>query len=157
MKKLLVLTLVFALLTVTFVPALAAGGGTTGNTGSTGNGNQGATGQGGSTSTTSGKQLYALAGYIKEIDDTNKTVTVDVLVGNRIVTPYITTDTTTGWITVKVTADTRLLLSGGTPILFSDLDVGDPVSSNGILSTDASGALVWTATRITKGALLINQ
>ena len=157
MKKFLVLTLVFALLTVTFVPALAAGGGTTGSTGSNGNGNQGATGQGGSTSTTTGSQLYALAGYIKAIDATKKTVTIDVLVGNRLLTSYITTDTETGWITVTVTATTRLLLSGGTPIKFEDLKVNDPVSSNGILSTDASGALVWTATRITKGALLINQ
>ena len=155
MKKLLVLTLVFMLLTVSFVPVMAASGG--GSSGS--NGNNGATGQSGSTSTTSGKQLYALAGYIKAIDATNKTVTVDVLVGNRIITPLLTTDTATGWITVKVTADTRLLLSGGTPILFSDLVVGDPVSSNGIATdTDGNGVLdTWTATRVTKGPLLLNQ
>ena len=135
MKKLLVLTLVFVLLSVTFIPAVAAGGGT------------------------SGKQLYAIAGYIRSIDATNKTITVEVMVGNRIGDDYLKEEivihtyaskTTIGTITLD---PTRILLSGGTVIAFSDLKVGDSVSSNGYFIFDGEE---FHAIRVTKGALLLD-
>jgi hypothetical protein len=110
--------------------------------------------------------LYALAGYIRAIDSTKKTITVEVLVANGLATPYLystykqyvviqtfSTTTTAGGYTF---APTRILLSGGTVIAFSDLKVGDPISSNGYLvNTDNDSDLEWNAIRVTKGALLI--
>ena len=126
MKKLIVVTLVFVLLSVTFVPALAKG--------------------------PSGNQLYAIAGYIRAIDADKKTITVEVMVGNRLGDDYLNEE-----IVIKIylekTGDyeaTRILLSGGTVIPFSSLKVGDSVSSNGYLV-----AGVWHAVRVTKGALLL--
>ena len=126
MKKLIVVTLVFVLLSVTFVPALAKG--------------------------PSGNQLYAIAGYIRAIDADKKTITVEVMVGNRLGDDYLNEE-----IVIKIylekTGDyeaTRILLSGGTVIPFSSLKVGDSVSSNGYLVDG-----VWHAVRVTKGALLL--
>ena len=131
MKKLIVVTLVFVLLSVTFVPALAKG--------------------------PSGNQLYAIAGYIRAIDATNKTITVEVMVGNRLGDDYLNEKVVIQTYDKATTIDgvtyqpTRILLSGGTVIAFSDLKVGDSVSSNGYLV-----AGVWHAVRVTKGALLLD-
>jgi hypothetical protein len=128
MKKLIVLIQLIVLLSVTFIPAMAKG--------------------------PSGNQLYALAGYIRAIDSDKHTVTVEVLVGNRLATPYVGKNVVIQTY-LKAEGDyaaTRFLLSGGTVIDFEDLKVGDPVSSNGYLVDK-----VWHATRITKGALLLNQ
>jgi hypothetical protein len=125
MKKLIVLTLVFVLLSVTFVPAFAKG--------------------------PSGKNLYALAGYIRAIDSEKHTITVEVLVGNRLATPFLNENVVIQ-IYLEKTGDyavTRLLLSGGIPIDFDDLEVKDPVSSNGYLVDG-----IWHAVRVTQGALL---
>jgi len=128
MKKLIVLTLVFVLLSVTFVPAMAKGGGT------------------------NGKQLYAIAGYIRGINEEDQTITVEVLVGNRIGDNYLEQE-----VVIEVVKGTRLLLSGGTPITFSYFKIDQSVSSNGILAdTDNDGELNWTADRITVGALLLD-
>ena len=133
MKKLIVVTLVFVLLSVTFVPAFAAGGGT------------------------SGKQLYAIAGYIRAIDTTNKTITVEVMVGNRLGDDYLNQKVVIQTYDKEFTINgvtypaTRLLLSGGTVITFDKFVVGDSVSSNGYLV-----AGVWHAVRVTKGALLLD-
>ena len=63
MKKLIVLIQLIVLLSVTFVPVMAKG--------------------------PSGNQLYAIAGYIRAIDATNKTITVEVMVGNRLGDDYL--------------------------------------------------------------------
>ncbi len=133
MKKLSVVTLVFVLLSVTFVPALAAKSGPSGN------------------------QLYAIAGYIRAIDATNKTITVEVMVGNRLGDDYLNQKVVIQTYAKATTIDgvtyaaTRILLSGGTVITFDKLAVGDSVSSNGYL---VGG--VWHAVRVTKGALLLD-
>ena len=130
MKKLVVLTLVFVLLGVTFVPAFAKG--------------------------PSGNQLYAIAGYIRAINGTNKTITVEVMVGNRLGDDYLKQQVVIKTYATEFTIDgitydaTRILLSGGTVIKFEDLKVGDSVSSNGYLVNG-----VWHAIRVTKGALLL--
>ena len=133
MKKLVVLTLVFVLLSVTFVPALAAKSGPSGN------------------------QLYAIAGYIRAIDDTNKTITVEVMVGNRLGDDYLNQKVVIKTYAQATTVDgityqpTRILLSGGTVITFDKLLIGDSVSSNGYLVDG-----IWHAVRVTKGALLLD-
>jgi len=135
MKKLTVLTLVFVLLSVTFIPALAANSGPSGP---------------------SGNQLYAIAGYIRAIDAEKKTITVEVMVGNRLGDDYLKQRVVIQTYDKASTIDgvtyqpTRILLSGGTVIPFSSLKVGDSVSSNGYL---VGG--VWHAVRVTKGALLL--
>ncbi len=91
---------------------------------------------------------FALTGRITAIGD--GAVTVQVLGGNKLVKPYINQP-----LTVTVTASTRFLLKEGTtviPITFADLKVGDPVSVNGTVANQ-----VWTAARITVGALLIHH
>jgi hypothetical protein len=132
MKKLIVLTLVFVLLSVTFIPAVAAGG------------------------SNNGKQLYAIAGYITAIG-TNNTITVKVLVGNRLGDDYLGKE-----VVIQTYADpftingisyaaTRLLISGGTVITFDKFEVGQTVSSNGYLvDIDDDGKLDWNAIRVTR-------
>ncbi len=101
-------------------------------------------------------QLYAIAGYIRAIDATNKTITVEVMVGNRLGDDYLNEEVDIQTYARATTIDgityqpTRILLSGGTVIAFSDLKVGDSVSSNGYLVDG-----VWHAVRVTKGALLL--
>jgi hypothetical protein len=130
MKKLVVLIQLIVLLSVTFVPVMAKG--------------------------PSGNQLYAIAGYIRAIDATNKTITVEVMVGNRLGDDYLNEEVDIQTYARATTIDgityqpTRILLSGGTVIAFSDLKVGDSVSSNGYLVDG-----VWHAVRVTKGALLL--
>lgn len=88
---------------------------------------------------------FALVGMISAIG--SNTVTIQVIRGNNLVKPYIGQQ-----LTVTVNAATRYLFKDGTtttPIKFTDLKVGDPVSANG---TVANG--VWTTKRITVGASL---
>jgi len=135
MKKIVVLTLVFALLAVTAVPALAAGG--TQSRNGRGGGNEYGKG---------GKMPFALAGTIASIDPAARTVTVTVVCGNKLVKPYIGQD-----LILQTTAATRFLLrnpdGNATTMTFEDLAIGQKVSSNGRLTDQ-----VWTASRITVGA-----
>jgi hypothetical protein len=137
MKKLLVLTIVMALLAATAVPAFAAGGPPPGN----GNGNGG----GGDTGKTSRRQ-FALVGTITELDPEALTVTVLVASGNKLVKPYIGQE-----LTLQTIEVTRFLLRNpdgvATPISFDDLAVGQAISANGQLVSN-----VWTTERITVGA-----
>jgi len=138
MKKIIVLTLVLALLSITAVPALAAGRAHVRNGQSAG----GEVGKG-------GKMPFALAGTIASIDPAARTVIVTVACGSKLVKPYIGQD-----LTLQTTAATRFLLrnpdGSATPITFEDLAVGQNVSANGKLADN-----VWTASRITVGASLI--
>lgn len=91
---------------------------------------------------------YALSGTISDIDPVEKTVTVTVSCGNRLANPFISQEVT------LVTGDsTRFLLRNedgtATQISFDDLGTGQNISSHGTLVNG-----VWTATRITSGALL---
>ena len=181
MKKLTVVTLVVIMLAISVVPALAAGGppenrGTasgncTGDQLGLGTGNQysygalsqaeaGASNQysygavnqvglGASNQVGFGVRTpYALSGTISDIDPVEKTVTVTVSCGNRLANPFISQEVT------LVTGDsTRFLLRNedgtATQISFDDLGIGQNISSHGTLVNG-----VWTATRITSGALL---
>jgi hypothetical protein len=143
MKKFLILTLVVLLMLVTVVPAMA--GGNTLQNNKTGS---------------SGKQLYALAGYIKAIDTKKMTITVEVAVGNTLVEKNVDIANKEQVViqTTNIDGDpTRLLLSGGTVIKFDYFKVGQTVSSNGILTYDEDGKEVWAADRITVGALLLSK
>lgn len=133
MKKLIVLTLVFMMLSVTFVPVVAAGG------------------------STNGKQLYAIAGYIRAIDAGKKTITVEVMVGNRLGDDYLKQRVVIQTYDEEFTINgitypaTRLLISGGTVITFDKFAVGQTVSSNGYLvDIDGDGKLDWNAIRVTR-------
>jgi hypothetical protein len=130
MKKLLILTLALALLTVSVIPALAAGprhpdGRERGE-----------------------KAPFALSGVITGIDLPTGTVIVTVACGNKLVKAYIGQP-----LSLQTAAKTRLLLRnpGGkaTPITFNQLEVGQYVSVQGRVSSN-----VWTATRLTVGAEL---
>lgn len=147
MKKMLVSFLVVLLLVATVVPALAGGNALQNNQ----------TGP-------SGKNVYALAGYITAIDTTQKTLTVDVAVGNKLVEKYVDLDDKDDVVKLMINyidnADldpTRLLLSGGTVITYSSFKVGQTVSSNGTLIIEADGKETWKANRITIGALLVSK
>ena len=141
MKKIIVITLVVIMLAVSVVPALAAGG-PPANRGTT-NGN------------CSGNQTrnviqtpYALSGTITAVDKVNLTVSVNIGCGNRLASPYI------GQVVTLTTTDgTRFLQHNddGTvaPISFNDMAIGQKISSHGSLTNG-----VWTASRITEGALL---
>lgn len=145
MKKLLILTLVALLLVATVVPALAGGKALQNNAVNSG---------------TKGKQLYALAGYIRAIDTTKKTITVEVAVGNTLVEKIVDIAKKEQVVlqTTNIDGDpTRLLLSGGTAIKFDYFKIGQTVSSNGILTYDKDGKEVWNADRITVGALLLTK
>ncbi|MFZ2098504.1 MAG: hypothetical protein WAV05_17870 [Anaerolineales bacterium] len=165
MKKFAVLTLVVVMLAVSMVPAFAAGGlpanrGTgsgvcTGNQDVLGSGYQAGLGAGYQAGFGASNQKsygvrtpYALSGTIYALDPAASTVTVTVSCGNRLVNPYIGNE-----VTLQTTEITRFLLRNSdgsvTPITFAELEVGENVSSHGIL---ADG--VFTATRVTMGALL---
>lgn len=93
-----------------------------------------------------GNAPFTLSGTITAIQGT--TVTVHVLAGNYLVHPYLGQD-----LTLQTTEATRFLLrtpTGCVVITLADLAVGQSVSVQGTLADE-----VWTATRITVGALLI--
>lgn len=147
MKKLIILTLVVLLLGATVIPALAGGKALQNNKAGP-----------------SGKQVYALAGYITAVDPTKNTLTVDVAVGNKLVEKYVDIDDKTdvvkleiNYIDDAVLDPTRLLLSGGTVITYSSFEVGKTVSSNGTLFVGTDGKETWKADRITLGALLLSK
>jgi len=129
MKKLFVLLAVFALAFAAVTPVFAARQGP-------------GHGQG---SQKGPRGTFAMTGYITAIG--SNTVTIQVYRGNNLVKPYLGQS-----LKVTVTAATRYLFKDGTtttPITFTDLKVGDPVSANG---TVANG--IWTTKRITVGASL---
>ena len=159
MKKLTVLTLVVIMLAVSVVPALAAGGPPAERgTGSgicdgshTGYGSQNAYGSQGGYGSQAGNGLrtpFALSGTITTVDATNQTVSVSVACGNRLAYPYVEQE-----VTLVTNSSTRFLLRNAdgsvTPITFADLAAGQQISSHGALVEG-----VWTASRITSGALL---
>ncbi len=136
MKKILVLILTLALLAVAVIPAAAAGHGPGGGNGG-GNGN--------------GSGIFAMAGTIAAVDSMNQAVTVKAVTGNKLVQPFIGQE-----VRLQTTTTTRFLLRNAdgtcTAISFADLKTGQNVSVNGKLAGD-----VWTAQRITVGALLTGQ
>ena len=139
MKKLIIVSLVMLLLAVSVVPAFAAGGPPAERGKANGNGNQAGFGV---------QAPYALSGVISSLDTTNRTVTVTVACGNRLVKTYVGQD-----VTLLTAANTRFLLRNpdgtATPIAFEDLEVGQNISSHGTF-TDG----LWAATRVTVGATL---
>ena len=141
LEKLTVITFVMIMLAVSVVPALAAGGPPADR--GTANGNCSGNPPSFGVSTP-----YALSGTIAAIDSGARTVTVTVACGNRLVKPYTGQN-----VTLQTTDYTRFLLRNAdgsvTPITFENLAVDQKVSSHGTLVEG-----VWTATRITVGALL---
>jgi hypothetical protein len=99
---------------------------------------------------------YALAGWITQIPEGEQIVYIDVAAGNMLVKECIEG---TVAVVISVVDNTTLKLSGGTPIDFEDLDVGDPVSSTGYIKyVDANKIdVVWEALQITLGANLANK
>jgi hypothetical protein len=119
MKKMYAILLALVLLAVAIVPALAAPEA------------QGPRG------------TFALVGTITALGP--NTVTVAVTSGNGLVKSYIGKE-----VTITVTASTRYLLKDDTSsvvIGFEDLEIGQPVSVNGMTANN-----VWTAKRVTVGA-----
>lgn len=157
MKKLVVVILVVAMLALSSLPALAAGGPPADRGAATGycGGNQvGATTRnqpGRSVGKLSGFGLstpYALSGTITALDPAKLTVRVRIACRNRLANPYAGSE-----VTLQTINTTRFLLRNDdgtvTSISFTDLVAGKTISSHGSL---ADGA--WTASRITMGALL---
>ena len=140
MKNILVLSLVLLMLAMNALPALAEDYAADGCQ---------------DIGTPKGTLRLAVAGYLKGIDTTSKSVIVEVLVGNRLGEVCLGEE-----VLIETGTDTRFLLSGGTVIKFSDLDIDDPVSVNGLIKndiTDADKIDEWVAGRITVGALLLNK
>jgi hypothetical protein len=143
MKKLTVMILVVLMLVTTVVPAFAAGGPPATRNSGSGNqysGNQAGVNKGNITI----KPPYALVGKITAIDTVNNTVTAMVIKGNSVAVDFIGQEAI-----LRTTTETRFLMRSGIPITFGDLNVGDNISSLGSLVDG-----VWTASRITSGALL---
>ena len=128
MKKLLVVILVLTLVLSTALPAFAAKGTPP-------------------VRTRAVSSQFTLAGTITAVDAGAKTVTVRVLAGSRSVFGNLNKD-----VTVQTTSTTRYLLktAGGTIMTtFEFLAPGQNVSVQGSIADH-----VWTASRITVGALL---
>jgi hypothetical protein len=143
MKKLTVMLLVVLMLVTTVVPAFAAGGppaNRNSGSGDQNNGNQAGVNQGKTTI----KPPYALVGKITAIDTVNHTITAMVIKGNSLAVDFIGQE-----VILRTTTETRFLMRSGIPITFGDLNVGDNISG---LGSFVDG--VWTASRITAGALL---
>jgi Domain of unknown function (DUF5666) len=141
MKKLTVFALVVLMLALSVVPAFAKSG-PSANQGSA-NGNCS-----GAQSGFGVRAPYALSGTITALDANARTVTVTIMCGNRLAKPLIGQD-----VTLQTTDATRFLLRNAdgsvTLISFEDLSLGQNVSSHGTLTNG-----VWTAVRVTSGALL---
>ena len=134
MKKLMIALVVLLLLAVASLPVAAKGGG---------NGGNGATQQQGP------RGPFAITGKIVAMDAVNRTVTVQVLRGNKLVQPFLNQE-----VLITTTLKTRFLYKASatataTVIAFEDLKIGDPISVNGTVANNT-----WTATRITVGASL---
>jgi hypothetical protein len=161
MKKLSIVIVVVAMLALSVVPALAAGGPSAnqGTGAGTCTGTQTNLQAGSATRSQAGysggmqaaygsRAPYALSGTITLVNSDAQTITVNVACGNTLVKSYIGSD-----VALKISASTRLLLRNAdgtaTPISFADLQVGQTVSSQGSLVNGA-----FTASRVTVGALL---
>lgn len=134
MKKLVVLLAVLVMVFALTIPAAASGFGPGGGMGSATTGGQ-----------PGGRGTFVFVGKITEIGTAS--VTIDVLRGNRLGQSAIGTQ-----VTLNVSAQTLFFSRNGstiTQISFEDLQVGQQVSVNGIVSNN-----VWTVYRITVGALL---
>ncbi|KAF0106368.1 MAG: hypothetical protein FD146_2634 [Anaerolineaceae bacterium] len=156
MKKVLVILLAVTLLAVTFVPAYAGGNGP-GKSGATttvtGTGARAGSVTGTATQQKAPRGTFAITGTIAAISSDPisgaKTVTVQVVASNYLVKSFVGTP-----VVVTVTDQTRFMLRTSTTttatiITFADLQVGQPVSVNGIVANN-----IWTAQRITVGASL---
>jgi Domain of unknown function (DUF5666) len=159
MKKLTIISIVVILLAVSVVPAMAAGGPPAGRGSGSGicTGDQAGYGIQNSYGSKTGyrsqsgygiRNPYALSGTITSINTESHTVTVLIACGNRLADPYDGQE-----VTLSTTASTRFLQRSAdgtvTPISFEELASGQTVSSHGSLVDG-----VWTASRITSGALL---
>jgi hypothetical protein len=158
MKKYAVISLVVIMLVLSVVPAFAKGPAQNSGSGTgvcTGTGMQYGIGSNPQYGAAAGMRNgfgvstpYALSGTIAAVNGANRTVTVTVVCGNRQAYPYIGQD-----VTLVTTDATRFLLRNEdgtvTPITFDYLEAGQNVSSHGTLVEG-----VFTATRITSGALL---
>lgn len=139
MKKLLTILAVLVISLSIVTPVFAAGKGPTDGRNGTGAGSTIRTEQ------KSPRGTFAITGTIAEIG--TDYVTVNVLHGNKLVQPYIGSQ-----IKLTLSANTRYLFTDGTtttPISFTDLQVDQSVSVNGLVSND-----VWMTLRITVGASL---
>jgi hypothetical protein len=134
MKKFAVLFAVLVMVFAFTIPAAASGFGPGGGMGSgTIQGQQG------------GRGTFVIVGNVAKIG--TNSVTIEVLRGNRLGQAYIGTQ-----VTLTVSPQTIFLSMNGstiTQISFADLQVGQRVSVNGIVTNN-----VWTVYRITVGALL---
>lgn len=149
MKKILLPLLLVALLVVSVLPVAAGQGGP-------GNGPQATpqpTPQGQGTMTTyrqsSPRGTFTVTGQVTAVDPVNKTITLTVLRGNKLVKAYLNTNV------ILVTTNTTKFLykssstATATKITFNDIQVGDYISATGTVANN-----VWKATRITEGATL---
>ena len=148
MKKILIPLLLVVMLAVAVIPASAGGNGPGGPGGPAA---PVATPQGTAVASQqkSPRGTFTITGTISAIDAVNKTVTITVVRGNKLVQPYLATD-----VTVTTTLTTKFLYkatitSTATALTFADLKVGDIVSATGTVKN-----FIWTATRITVGASL---
>ena len=96
-----------------------------------------------------GTLRFALAGRVRAVDTLNRTVTVEILAGNRIAKKCLGE-----YIVLDTTANTRFLYSGGAKSSIANLSWGDPVSANGKVDK-LTGE--WVARRISEGASLLNK
>jgi len=108
MKKAVLLILLVILLATSVTPALADGGGGQHRTG----------------------KRFALVGVVTAKNDETQTLTVEVLMGNRLVKPYIGQE-----LTISTTERTRYRRYGdpkGVFITFGDIEVDDGVAVGGV-------------------------
>ena len=94
-----------------------------------------------------GNSPFTLVGKITAIDPASRSVTIQVLRGNKLVKPYFGQT-----VTLTTTMATLFRFTDGTVttiIKFDDFKIGDAVSASGKLSGG-----IWTASRITVGAKL---
>jgi uncharacterized protein YdeI (BOF family) len=162
MKKIVVLTLVIALMALAVTPAFAQSGSTNKYQKST-NGNGGT----GTATNNAGQGFFAVAGTITALG--GNTVTLTVVAGSYLVHEYIGLD-----ITLQTTEDTRFLLAcsyvtpevavdievtgdtdcTATQVDFTALAVGQNISAKGTADANGDGVMDWTVERITIGAAL---
>jgi hypothetical protein len=177
MKKITIVLILAALLLTSFSTAYAAGGpGGKGPGESSGQGQGGNTdqGQGGSYGQGEGgyygqglgaeegetirhrhqKVLFTLVGTIASVE--NDVVTVNVVAGNRLVKTSLSS--TLSIVTTDTTRFLEKLEISCVAITLAELEAGQSVSVQGIFTEGEDGADgVWTATRITVGALTLRK
>jgi hypothetical protein len=162
MKKIVVLTLVIALLALAITPVLA-------QSGSTNNYQKNINGNGGTGTATNnaGQGFFAVAGTITALG--TNTVTLTVVAGSKLVHDYIGQE-----ITLQTTEDTRFLQAcsyvapevtivtddtdtsdcTANPVTFAELVVGQNVTAKGTADVNGDGVMDWTVEHITIGAAL---